>query len=511
MTKIKIQRALISVSDKRNIIELAQFLETQNIEIISTGGTYKLLKENNINVINISEFTNFPEILSGRVKTLHPKIHGGLLAIPDNEQHIKESNENNINAIDLTIINLYPFMDHIAKGSDDDVIRENIDIGGPSMIRSTAKNYHYKTIITDISDYEKLKEQITNDSSTTLDFRQEMSKKAFNLTANYDANIANWFNKDSTPEDKLLLSGDLKQELRYGENSHQKARIYQDNFRKEGITHAIKLQGKDLSYNNFNDSDAALAIVTEFSEATAVIVKHSNPCGVASSSDILQSFEKAFNSDSKSAFGGIVALNRKIESDLAEKMSKIFFEVIIAPDFSDESLKIFSKKKNLRILKTNIAKSNQMIEIKTISGGFLAQEIDNKIIDKSNLKLASNKKISDQELDELIFAMKICKYVKSNAIIVTSDLQTIGIGCGQQNRVDSVAIACKKALNFNKDNKFLASDAFFPFADNIEIAAKYGIKAIIAPSGSIRDEEVIAACNDHNIALYFSETRHFKH
>ncbi|MDA7705214.1 bifunctional phosphoribosylaminoimidazolecarboxamide formyltransferase/IMP cyclohydrolase [Rickettsiales bacterium] len=515
MTKIKIKRALISVSDKTNIIDLAKFLEEKNIEIISTGGTYNLLKQNNINVINISDFTKFPEILSGRVKTLHPKIHGGLLAIPDNEEHIKEANENNIKPIDLTIINLYPFMEHIKKGSDKDLIRENIDIGGPSMIRSTAKNYHYKTIITNIDDYQILQDQINdNNGQVDFEFREKMAKKAFNVTANYDANIANWFNNLNQDEDitqNILISGDLKQTLRYGENSHQEARIYQDNFKKTGIAHAQKLQGKDLSYNNFNDSDAALAIITEFEKASCVIVKHANPCGVATSDDILESYKKAFESDSKSAFGGIVALNRKVEEDLALEISKIFFEVIIAPDFSKEALEILSKKKNLRLLKTNIVKLDQKFEVKTISGGFLTQEIDNKIINIEDLNLASKAKIPNLELEELAFAMKICKYVKSNAIVVTSNMQTIGIGCGQQNRVDSVEIACKKAINFNNSNKFLASDAFFPFADNIEIAAKYGIKAIIAPSGSIRDKEVIDACDKHNIALYFLQTRHFKH
>jgi phosphoribosylaminoimidazolecarboxamide formyltransferase/IMP cyclohydrolase len=512
MSKIKIKRALISVSDKTDIVRLSKFLETKNIEIISTGGTYKLLKDNNINVINISEFTTFPEILSGRVKTLHPKIHGGLLAIPDNDQHIKETKDNNIKAIDLAIINLYPFTDHIKKGSDDDLIRENIDIGGPSMIRSTAKNYHYKTIVTDIEDYQNLQDQINNnDGAVDLDFRLNMARKAFNLTANYDANIANWFNHNTKCQDNLVILGDLKQELRYGENSHQKAKIYQDNFYQEGITNAKKLQGKDLSYNNFNDSDAALNIITEFSEPACSIIKHANPCGVAISSNIFESYKKAFASDSKSAFGGIVALNRKIEKDLAEEISKIFFEVIIAPDFSDEALEIFSKKKNLRLLKANIKKLQKKIEIKTISGGFLTQEIDQKNFTIKDLQLASETKISNLDLEELVFAMKICKYVKSNAIVVTNNMQTIGIGCGQQNRVDSVEIACKKSLNYSNENKFLASDAFFPFADNIEIAAKYNIKAIVAPSGSIRDKEVIEACNKHNIALYFTNTRHFKH
>lgn len=511
MDRIKIKRALISVSDKTNIVELSKFLAAKNIEIISTGGTYELLKNNNIDVINISDFTSFPEILSGRVKTLHPKIHGGLLAIPDNEEHLREAKENKIKSIDLSIINLYPFMDHVKKGSDSDLIRENIDIGGPSMIRSTAKNYNFKTIVTDIDDYKILQSQINdNDGCVDLNFREDMAKKAFSLTANYDANIANWFNQNGELGQKLVFSADLKQELRYGENSHQKAKIYQDHFDNCGISYAQKLQGKDLSYNNFNDADAALAIVCEFSNPSCVIVKHANPCGVASSDNILQSYKKAFESDCKSAFGGIVALNRKVDVDLAEEISKIFFEVIIAPEFSDLAIETLSKKKNLRLLKTNIKKSKNKYEIKTISGGFLTQEIDNKIINIKDLQSVSKVKVTDQELNELVFAMKICKYVKSNAIVVSSNFQTIGIGCGQQNRVDSTEIACKKSSKFS-NNKFMASDAFFPFADNIDIAAKYGIKAIIAPSGSIRDKEVVAACDQHNIALYFIKTRHFKH
>lgn len=513
MNKINIKRALISVSDKTNIIDLAKFLDEQNVEIISTGGTYKLLKKNNIKVVNISDFTNFPEILSDRVKTLHPKIHGGLLAIPDDEIHIKETRENNILSIDLSIINLYPFMDHIEKGSDKNIIRENIDIGGPAMIRSTAKNYQYKTIITDIADYEILKQQmLQNNNQTDLEFREDMAKKAFYHTASYDSNIANWFGRnDNNFADNLLISANLKQNLRYGENSHQKAAVYQDNFDKNGIIGATQLQGKDLSYNNFNDSDAALEILNEFSDPACVIVKHANPCGVAIDKTILNSYKRAFDSDSKSAFGGIIALNRQVEEDLALEISKIFYEVIIAPDFSKEALEIFSKKKNLRLLKVNMAQLAQKFEIKTVSGGFLTQEIDRKIITKSDLKAVSNIKIDDKNLEDLIFAMKICKYVKSNAIVIGSNSQTIGIGCGQQNRVDSVEIACKKSLEFDVADKFLASDAFFPFADNVDIAAKYGIKAIVTPSGSIRDEEVIAACNKYNIALYFVENRHFKH
>jgi phosphoribosylaminoimidazolecarboxamide formyltransferase/IMP cyclohydrolase len=523
MTNKKIKRALISVSDKSGIIELAKFLTDQGVEIISTGGTFKLLKENHIEAKDISEFTGFPEIMDGRVKTLHPKVHGALLAVLDDAEHQKQAKENDISCIDLVIVNLYPFVQTVKKGADYETVVENIDIGGPSMIRSAAKNHLYKTVITDVLDYENLKNEMNkNEGATTLEFRKTLSRKAFTTTANYDQAIADYFTKqqniDFSPQ--LILPATLKQTLRYGENAHQKAALYVDDFSSLGITSAQQLQGKELSYNNFNDADAAFSIALEFNEPAVAIVKHANPCGVAIDGDINLAYKKAFEADSKSAFGGIVALNRKVNRELAEEISKIFYEVIIAPDFSDEALQIFEKKKNLRLLKIVFKKQAGQKQVKSISGGFLVQDIDDKNITKGDLKIAGKIAATDKQIEQQIFAMKICKHIKSNAIVVVNNFQTVGIGAGQMNRVDSVEIACKKAVNFvnaegkttNKAiNGILASDAFFPFPDNVEIASKYGISSLIAPSGSIKDEEVIFACDAHKIALSFVETRHFRH
>ena len=520
----KIKRALISVSDKENIIDLAKFLENNNIEIISTGGTYKLLQQNNIKAIEISDFTGFPEIMDGRVKTLHPKVHGALLAIPDNKKHQEQAQQNNIQSIDLVIINLYPFVQTLHKNPDShDEIIENIDIGGPSMIRSTAKNYNYKTIISDKKDYAELIKQISNNNnSTDLEFRKKMACKAFTNTANYDQAISSYFNSNINEEfpEKLLYPATLSQKLRYGENSHQKAAIYQNDLDIYGIANAKQFQGKELSYNNFNDSNAAFNAVSEFDQPACAIIKHANPCGISISDNILEAYEKAFEADSKSAFGGIVALNREVNSDLAQEISKIFFEVIIAPSFSQEALEIFAKKKNLRLLSAIKSKNQHEKEIKSISGGILVQDIDQKTITSKDITLASNYKANQEQIDELIFAMSVCKHVKSNAIVITNARQNVGIGAGQTSRVDSVEIACKKAENFtdingniiNKaQNAVLASDAFFPFADGLEYAAKKGIKAMIAPKGSIRDQEVIDMANKYQISLYFIESRHFKH
>ena len=523
MTNQKIKRALISVSDKAGIVELSKFLTEQNVEIISTGGTFKLLKEHKIPAKDISEFTGFPEIMDGRVKTLHPKVHGALLAVLDDELHQKQAQENNISCIDLVIVNLYPFVQTVKKGADYETVVENIDIGGPSMIRSAAKNHLYKTVITDVADYENLQNEMQkNDSATSLEFRKSCASKAFTTTANYDQAIAEYFTKNQNIDfaPQLVLPATLKQTLRYGENAHQKAALYVSDFSNQGISSAQQLQGKELSYNNLNDADVALSIALEFSEPAAVIVKHANPCGVAIDSNINQAYKKAFEADSKSAFGGIIALNRKIDKELAEEISKIFYEVIIAPNFSEEALLVFDKKKNLRLLKASFAKPSNQKQIKSISGGFLVQDVDDKEIGKEDLKTAGIVGVSDDQIEQQIFAMKICKHIKSNAIVVVNNFQTVGIGAGQMNRVDSVEIACKKAANFvNADGKLtnkaiggiLASDAFFPFADNIEIAKKYGISAVTAPSGSIKDEDVISACNANKIGLSFLKTRHFRH
>ncbi len=509
----KISRCLISVSDKSGIIELAQFLDQQNIEIISTGGTKKLLADNKIRVKDISEFTNFAEIMDGRLKTLHPKVHGGLLGINDNEKHQKQAQENNIKSIDLLIVNLYPFVETVNKTDDEDEIIENIDIGGPAMIRSAAKNFAYKTVITNSDQYKKLQDQLINNSQTDFSFRQQLAIEAFKMIAQYDLAIANWFDKA-----QFSLNCSLKQNLRYGENSHQKAQLYSLN--NSGIVAANQIQGKELSYNNINDADGAYNLILEFTKPTCAIIKHANPCGVASADNIVQAFKDALSCDSKSAFGGIVAINDIISEELAQEISQIFFEVIIAKDIDEKAQEILAKKKNLRILIADFKKPQQQ-QIKTVSGGLLVQDLDQKTINKEDLELVSKKAIDDDEISNLIFAMNICKHVKSNAIVVVQNnkalgQKSIGIGAGQMSRVDACEIACRKAQDFIKNNNlsdplFLASDAFLPFSDNIEIAHKYNIKAIIAPKGSVRDQEVIDKANELGIALYFIATRHFKH
>ncbi len=500
----KISRCLISVSDKGNIVELAKFLAAQGVEIISTGGTHKLLANHNISVKDISELTQFPEMMDGRVKTLHPKVHGGLLAVLDNPDHIAAAKEHDIASIDLLIVNLYPFVETVAKTSDEEEIIENIDIGGPAMVRSASKNFAYKTVVTSPSQYENLVAEMKNNSgATSFEFRKNLAAQAFRNIADYDIAISNWFNKTD-----FALRGTLEQSLRYGENSHQKAAIYSTG--ESGIVGAKQIQGKELSYNNLNDADAAYNLVLEFDKPAATIIKHANPCGTAIGSNLLEAYTRALSSDPKSAFGGIVALNGEVDEALANKLSEMFFEVIIAKEISDEAKAILATKKNLRVLLADFKRSAET-QIKSVSGGFLVQDLDQKKITKNDLKQVSKKAISADEIEQLIFAMSVCKHVKSNAIVVTQNFQTTGVGAGQMSRVDACEIACKRAGEFKDGDKFLASDAFFPFADNIEIAAANNIKAIIAPGGSVRDEEVIAKADEKGIALYFIETRHFKH
>ena len=545
-----ITRCLISVSDKTGIVELAEFLSQRNIEIISTGGTFKLLQQNHIKVTEISEFTEFPEIMDGRVKTLHPKVHGGLLAIKDNALHNQQAQQNNIKNIDLLIVNLYPFIETVAKTNDSAEIIENIDIGGPAMVRSASKNFYYKTVITEIEQYQALKNQLLeNKNSTTLDFRIELASKAFNNIAKYDIAISDWFANFSAVEaskmngekiannenkdfaEKLNIELSLKQKLRYGENSHQKGAVYQfvnqSNF-SSALVGAKQLQGKELSYNNFNDADCAYNLMVEFSDNNepnnyvCSIIKHSNPCGVAMAKSPIEAYQKALNADSKSAFGGIVAINANIDESLALLISQLFYEVIIANGFTPEALKILANKKNLRLLELDF-KSYSNLSFKSIAGGMLVQDVDNHNFNLNQLKQVSDIALDSQDLQQLLFAVKVCKHLKSNAIAVVTNFQTLGLGIGQTNRVDSCEIACKKAVDImrtdiykqyyqDKNAKlFLASDAFLPFADNVEIAHKFGIKGVVATSGSIRDNEVIAKANELGVALYFVETRHFRH
>lgn len=508
----KIKRCLISVSDKTGVVELAKYLASQGVEIISTGGTFKLLANEKIPAKDISDFTGFPEMMDGRVKTLHPKVHGGLLAVLDNPEHMAAAKEHQIESIDLLIINLYPFVETVAKTNDEEEIIENIDIGGPAMVRSASKNFIYKTVITSAAQYKNLREEMEkNSGATSFEFRKNLAAQAFKNIADYDIAISNWFNKAD-----FALLGELKQSLRYGENSHQKAALFATS--NSGIVGAKQIQGKELSYNNLNDSDAAYALVLEFEKPACAIIKHANPCGTAIGGNLVEAYKRALSSDPKSAFGGIVALNGKIDEELAQELSKMFFEVIIAKEIDEKAAAVLAAKKNLRVLLADFKKAAGS-QIKSVSGGFLVQDLDQKNITKNDLKLVSKKSANEVEIEQLIFAMSVCKHVKSNAIVVVQNFQTVGLGAGQTSRVDACEIACKKASEFFDGEKnvdkaqggFLASDAFFPFADNIEIAAKFGIKAIIAPGGSVRDEEVIAKADEKGIALYFIETRHFKH
>jgi len=516
---MKIERALVSVSDKTGLIELARFLDKKGIELLSTGGTAKTIRDAGIKVKDVSEHTGFPEIMDGRVKTLHPKIHGGLLACLDDAQHVKAMKENDISAISLVIVNLYPFEETVKRKAPFHETIENIDIGGPSMVRSAAKNHAFTTIITDPSDYDNLRREIeSGEGKTSLEFRKQMAAKAFARTASYDAAISNWFAGQVGEEfpSTLNISAKLRQNLRYGENPHQAAAFYSfsDSY---GIGASTQVQGKELSYNNINDADAALQLVSEFEDPAAVIIKHANPCGAAMGANLLEAYENALASDPISAFGGIIAFNGEIEENVATSLSKMFVEAIIAPTATDEAKKILSAKKNMRLLLTGKKTTLQKeLTYKSVAGGLLVQENDSDFINESELLFVTKRKPTDDEMRELLFAFRVCKHVKSNAIVLVKNNATIGIGAGQMSRVDSVRIAAMKAGD-SKENpnraqgSVLASDAFFPFADGLLEAAKIGIKAVIQPGGSVRDEEVIQAANAHNIAMVFTGMRHFKH
>jgi phosphoribosylaminoimidazolecarboxamide formyltransferase/IMP cyclohydrolase len=518
----KIKRALISVSDKTGIVEFARFLEESGVEIISTGGTAKKLKEENIKVKDISEHTGFPEIMDGRVKTLHPKVHGGLLAVRDDEKHAKQMQENGIQDIDMVVVNLYPFEETVARGAEFDEVIENIDIGGPSMIRSAAKNHKYVTVIVNPERYEGVMDVMKqNDGHTSPEIRKALAAEAFSRTSVYDSAIANWFEGQlgiQFPENLSLVSK-RKKVLRYGENPHQKAALYVYGDNSKSAANAQVLQGKELSFNNILDADSALEIVKEFEQPAAVIVKHNNPCGVAVGEDICEAFEKANNCDPVSAFGGIFAFNREVDSDTATKCAEIFCEVIIAPSFSDSAREIFAKKKNLRLLQVGEfeqGKISESINLKSIQGGLLIQESDNIVYNEAELKVVTDREPTKQEMNDLLFAFAVCKHVKSNGIVFVKDGTTVGIGAGQMSRVDSSRIGAWKAKETNKNTDsakgaVMASDAFFPFADGLEAAAKEGVTAVIQPGGSMRDQEVIDAANKANIAMVFTGVRHFRH
>ncbi|MEZ7742952.1 bifunctional phosphoribosylaminoimidazolecarboxamide formyltransferase/IMP cyclohydrolase [Gemella sp. 20925_1_85] len=504
------KRALISVSDKTNIVEFAKGLEKHGFEVISTGGTFTYLKNNGVSCISIEDVTHFPEILEGRVKTLHPKIHGGLLSKRGNELHNKHVAENNIEYIDLVCVNLYPFEATVKKeGVSEEEIIENIDIGGPSMLRSAAKNFNDVTVVTDINDYSKILEELEQ-GGISYETRRALAIKVFNTTASYDAAIANYFNKkDNLVPERLTLSYKLQDSLRYGENPHQKAYHYvQDNNESYALQNAIQLHGKEMSYNNIQDASAALDILSEFEETTCVAVKHMNPCGVATGNSVFEAYSRAYEADPVSIFGGIVAVNGKVDKETAEKMHSIFLEIILATDYDEEALEILTKKKNLRIYKLSEKNNNHEQQIKSVRGGILVQDFNEKLADE--YESVTEKKVDEIQQKDIEFGLKVVKHVKSNAIVVVKDGQTLGIGAGQMNRVGSCKIALEQAGEKAR-GAVLASDAFFPMRDSADYAADYGIAAIVQPGGSIRDQESIDACNEKGVAMVFSKIRHFKH
>ncbi len=509
------KRALISVSDKTNIVWFAKNLVECGFEIISTGGTKRVLDENGIKTISIDEVTGFKEILNGRVKTLHPKVHGGLLSLRDNENHIKEAKENDIEYIDLVCVNLYPFKETISKsGTTFDEAIEQIDIGGPSMLRSAAKNYRFVTVVTDIEDYENVIDEIKT-GDTTLKTKKSLSAKVFRKTAQYDSCIAAYLTKESGEEnpESVTISYDFHQGLRYGENPHQEASLYKSSENEYSLLSAETLNGKPLSFNNIQDANAALNILKEFKEPTAVALKHMNPCGIGSSTNILDAYQKAYSSDPVSIFGGIVALNKGVSKELAIELNKIFLEIIIAPNYDDDALEVLCKKKNLRVLRLDTSTDNTDInQVVTVNGGVLIQNIDKYLVSKDDLKCVTEKRPTDKEVDELYFAWKAVKHVKSNAIVVTKGTKTVGVGAGQMNRVGAAKIALEWAKDYGyKEELTLSSDAFFPFDDVVKLAFEYGVTKIIQPGGSIRDKDSIKACDDLGITMVFTGNRHFKH
>ena len=513
----KIKRVLISVSDKTGIVEFATQLSKYNIQILSTGGTSKALNDAGLAVTDVSDHTHFPEIMNGRVKTLHPLIHGGILADRDNQEHLDAMIENNITRIDMVVVNLYPFVNTVASGADYDTCVENIDIGGPSMVRSCAKNHKHTTILTNPEQYATvIKEMAENEGETTLATRKAFALKAFAHTAEYDSHIANWFSGQLEEEhpQKFFSVGTLQEVLRYGENPHQKAAVYSTDTVTTSITNAKQLQGKELSYNNLNDADGAFEMVCEFNEPSCAIIKHANPCGIASGANAHQAWVKALSCDPISAFGGIVAFNCEVDEQFASSLGKIFLEVIIAPSYTKEALEILAVKKNLRVLETGITfdtKSERMIS-KNIHGGILRQSYDNGGATIADCTVATDRKPTDQEWADLMFAWKTVKFVKSNAIVYARDTQTVGIGAGQMSRVDSARIGAEKANSHETaKNSAVASDAFFPFADGLQECIKAGATAVIQPGGSKNDQEVIDVANKAGITMVFTGMRHFRH
>jgi len=513
-----IKRALISVSNKAGIIELAKELQNMGVEIISTGGTAKTLVAAGIKVINISDVTGFPECLDGRVKTLHPKVHAGLLAIRNNEEHMRQLKELGIEPIDMVVINLYPFKETIQKeGVTLEEAIENIDIGGPTMLRAAAKNYQDVTVIVDPSDYDKVIEDLKNNGDVSVKTRFKLAYKVFEHTSHYDTLIAKFMRERLGEEffpETLSLTFEKVQDMRYGENPHQKAVFYRETGSNPGcLTSAVQLHGKELSFNNINDANGAIELLKEFDEPAAVIVKHANPCGTATASTIREAYMLAYEADPVSAFGGIVAVNREIDAATAQEINKVFYEIVIAPSFAEDALEILEKKKNIRLLRIeNITNKipADTLDMKKVVGGLLVQNYDSELLRSDELKCVTNVKPTDKQMEDLIFAMKVVKHTKSNGIVLAKDKQTVGIGPGQTNRVTALKIAIDYGGEKTK-GAVMASDAFFPFPDCVEAAHAAGITAIIQPGGSIRDQESIDACNKYGIAMIFTGMRHFKH
>ena len=514
---LKVKNALISVSNKENLILLLKTLKKFNVNIISSGGTYTSIKKLGYQCTELSKYTGFKEMLDGRVKTLHPKIHAGILHDRQNKKHKSEMSKQNFPAIDLIVVNFYPFQKIVTRTKNPKQIIENIDIGGPTMVRAAAKNFKNVTIITNRNDYTSLiKELETLKGKTSLKYRELMSSKAFGLTAYYDAMIANWFNKKlkiEFPERKTIFGRKLKK-LRYGENPHQQSSVYVNDYDDKQLGFE-QIHGKELSYNNYNDMFSSLEILNTLKKNSGtVIIKHANPCGVSENKSPLISFKNAYASDPISAFGGVIACNYKIKKKVALEISKNFLEVLLAKDFDKESLEILRRKKNLRIINISNFKKSNLISVKFFDRSFLLQNKDNIVLDKKKLKCVTKLKPKKKELAEIQFAFNVCKHVKSNAIVLCNNFSTIGIGAGQPSRLDSCKIAVQKAKRFQSSkikNSTAASDAFFPFADGVETLIKAGIKTIVQPGGSIRDQEVINAANKAKIKMFFAGIRHFNH
>ncbi len=510
------KRALVSVSNKANLVEFVKFLVAHNYEIISTGGTKKTLESENIPVISIDEVTGFPEIMDGRVKTLHPNVHGGLLCVRDNKNHQQALIDNKIELIDMVVVNLYPFKETIAKEgvAFEDAI-ENIDIGGPSMLRSAAKNHRFVTVLCDPNDYAMVMSEIEENGDVTTATKERLGAKTFRHTASYDATIAEYLTnyvKEEAPE-SVTLTYQRKQSLRYGENPHQKAAFYAGKKQGYSIAWGEQLQGKELSYNNIQDADAAITILKEFKDCAVVAVKHKNPCGVGIGNHLNEAWKRCYEADSVSIFGGIVATNCEVDAATAEEMQKVFLEIVLAPSYTPEALEVFASKKNLRVLTidTDTKSADQKIFM-SVCGGLLEQSVDNFEVENYDYKVVTEVKPSAEQINNMLFAMKVCKHVKSNAITLVKDLKTVGVGGGQTNRVGAAKIALEQAKAAGHTSDIiLASDAFFPFDDVVRLANEYGVKAIIQPGGSMRDQDSINACNELGIAMIFTGIRHFKH